>query len=147
MFKPKKDTNIELKRARKKGRAIVEEAKIKALRIIADAYSEEIQKISAEIAIEFKNEAVIELARFKKELQDKIVQVEGATEKVLMDEYQEIKKEIDRYRASKMAQIDTQSKEILTDVTRRVLGRAIDLRAHEDLVMQALEDAKRQNLF
>lgn len=142
-----KNPNTELKRARKKGRAIVEEAKIKALSIIAQAYGEEIQKIAGEIAVEFKNEALVEMARFKKELEEKIVTVEGAAEKVLAAEYDEIKAEIERYKASKVAQIDSTAREVLIDVTKKVLGKSIDLRAHEDLVIQSLEDAKRQNMF
>lgn len=142
-----KNPNTELKRARKRGRAIVEEAKIKALSIIAEAYGEEIQKIASEIALEFKNEALVEMTRFKKELEEKIVIVEGAAEKVLADEYDEIKAEIARYKESKIAQIDSIAREILTDVSKKVLGKSIDLRAHEDLVIKALEDAKRQNIF
>ena len=142
-----KNPNIELKKARKKGRAIVEEAKIKALGIIADAYGEEIQKIAAEIAIEFKNEALVELTRFKSELEEKIVVVEGAAERVLAEEYDEIKAEIERYKTSKIAQIDSTARDVLTDATKKILGKSIDLRAHEDLVIQALTDAKRQNLF
>lgn len=142
-----KNPTIELKRARKRGRAIVEEAKIKALSIIAQAYGEEIQKIAAEIAVEFKNEALVELTRFKKELEEKVVIVEGAAEKVLAEEYDEIKAEIERYKISKIAQIDSVAKEVLTDVTTKVLGKSIDLRAHESLVIQALENAKRQKLF
>lgn len=142
-----KNPNTELKRARKRGRGIIEDAKIKALSIIAQAYGEEIQKIASEIAVEFKNEAMVELARFKKELEEKIVIVEGAAEKVLAEEYDEIKAEIERYKASKIAQIDFTAREVLTDVTKKVLGKSIDLRAHEDLVIKSLEDAKRQNLF
>lgn len=142
-----KNPNIELKKARKRGRAIIEEAKIKALSIIADAYGEEIQKIAGEIAVEFKNEALLEMARFKKELEEKVVTVEGAAEKVLAAEYDEIKLEIERYKASKIAQINSTAREVLIDATKKILGKSIDIRAHEDLVTRALEDAKRQNLF
>jgi F0F1-type ATP synthase membrane subunit b/b' len=142
-----KNPNTELKRARKRGRAIVEEAKIKALKIVADAYGEEIQKIASEIAVEFKNEALLELARFKKEVEEQIVTLEGAAEKVLAAEFDEARREIEKYRLSKVTQIDAKAKEVLTDLSKKVLGKTIDLRAHEDLVIQALEDAKRQNLF
>lgn len=142
-----KNPNIELKKARKKGRAIVEEAKIKALRIIADAYGDEIQKLAGDIAVEFKNEAKVELARFRKELEEQIVTLETASEKVIAEGYEEVKKEIERYRASKIAQIDATAREVLIDATKKILGKSIDLRAHEDLVISALEDAKRQNLF
>jgi F0F1-type ATP synthase membrane subunit b/b' len=142
-----KNPNLELKRARKRGRAIVEEAKIKALSIIAEAYGEEIQKIASQIAVEFKNEALFEMARFKKELEEKVVTVEGAAERVLAAEYDEIKLEIDKYKASKIAQIDSTAREVLIDATKKILGKSIDMRAHEELVTQALEDAKRQNLF
>lgn len=142
-----KTPNIELKRARRRGRAIVEEAKIKALKIIADAYGEEIQKIAGEIAVEFKNEAVIELARFKKELEERILAVEEASQKVLEDEYEEVKRDIENYRASRFATIDKNFKETLTEMTKHVLGRSIDIRSHEDLIIEALEDAKRKNIF
>jgi F0F1-type ATP synthase membrane subunit b/b' len=142
-----KNPNIELKRARKRGRGIVEEAKIKALRIIADAYGDEIQKLAGDIAVEFKNEAKIELARFKKELEEQIVSLETASEKVVAEGYEEVKKEIERYRVSKIAQIDATAREVLIDASKKILGKSIDLRAHEDLVISALEDAKRQNLF
>lgn len=142
-----KNPNLELKKARRRGRKIVEDAKVKALGIIAEAYGEEIQKIAGEIATEFKNEAMVEMARFKKELEEKIVITEGVAEQVLAEEYDEIKAEIERYKASKIAQIDTTAKEVLIDVTKRVLGKSIDLRAHEDLVIKSLEDAKRQNLL
>lgn len=142
-----KNPNIELRRARKKGRAIIEEAKTKALSIIAEAYGEEIQKVAGEIALQFKNEAVLELARFKKELEEKVVTVEGAAERVLEAEYDEIKKEIERYKESKIAQINSTAREVIIDATKKVLGKSIDTRAHEELLIQSLEDAKRQNLF
>jgi F0F1-type ATP synthase membrane subunit b/b' len=142
-----KNPDLELKKARKRGRKIVEEAKIKALRIIADAYGEEIQKIASELAVEFKNEAVIELSRFKSELENKIVTIEEAAEKVLAQEYDELKVELENYKASKIAQIDATARETLIDVTKKVLGKSIDLRSHEELLIKSLEEAKKQNLF
>ena len=117
-----KKPKTELKRARARGRKIVEEAKIKALGIIADAYGEEIQKIAGEIAIEFKNEALVEIARFKKELEDKIVTIEGAAEQVIAEEYDEIKAEIERYKASKLTQIQTCSRSQSTTVSSTISG-------------------------
>jgi F0F1-type ATP synthase membrane subunit b/b' len=142
-----KDPNTELRRARRKGRAIVEEAKIKALSIITEAYGDEIQKIASSIAVEFKNQAELELAEFKKDLEEKVVTIEIASEKVLGEEYDEIRKQIELYKESKMAQIDRTAREVLIDLTKNLLGKSIDLRAHEELLINSLEDAKRQNLF
>lgn len=139
--------NLELKKARRRSRAIIEEAKIKALSIISEAYGSEIQKIASEIAIQFKNEALLEISRFKSELEEKVVITESAAEKVLAEQYDEVKAEIERYKASKIAQIDSTAREILIQVTKSVLGKSLDLRAHEELVIKSLEDAKRQNLF
>lgn len=142
-----KDPNTELKRARKKGRAILEEAKIKALSIIAQAYGEEIQKMAQEMAVGFKNEALVEMARFKTELEEKVLITEGAAEKVLNAELVEVKAEIERYKESQKVAIDAKVHEVIVTVTKEVLGKSIDTRAHEDLILKALEDAKRQNLF
>ena len=37
--------------------------------------------------------------------------------------------------------------DILQDVSKRVLGEALSMEDHQDLVLQALEEAKQKNVF
>ena len=55
--------------------------------------------------------------------------------------------EIDKYKEGRMRQIDVSAAKLVTEVTRKVLGKSISVDEHEKLVMRALEEAKRQNIF
>lgn len=136
-----------LKHAKKRGKKIVEKAKEDAIEIINTAYAEEVKKVARQIAIDFKNEAIAEIGRFKKELEENVIDSEKAAEKVLAEEFDKVRAEVDAYKKQKEAEIDAKVKQILIDVTKSVLGSSIDFRAHEDLVIKALTDAKRENLF
>ncbi len=141
------DPTLELNKARAKAQSIIDEAKAQSIKIIADAYGAEIQKVAAQIAVQFRDAAIAEIDRFKNELQLKIAAVEAETEKVLSDKYKKADAEIEKYKASKMAQIDIEIKTVLIDVSKKVIGKSIDVRTQEDLVIRALEDAKRQNIL
>lgn len=51
------------------------------------------------------------------------------------------------YRENKFKEIDQEIRQIVLAASREVIGRAISLSEHEDLVNKALEKAKRDKLF
>lgn len=58
-----------------------------------------------------------------------------------------IEKDADDYRQNKLKKVDEQIREIVQSAAREVIGRAISLSEHEDLVVKALERAKRDRVF
>lgn len=56
-------------------------------------------------------------------------------------------KDIDLYRESQLAKVDQEINSIVYVAAREILGRAISLSEHEDLVHKALERAKRDKFF
>ncbi len=56
-------------------------------------------------------------------------------------------KEVEEYKKNKLGKVDTQIREIVISAAREVIGRAISLSEHEDLVNKALEKAKKDQIF
>lgn len=58
-----------------------------------------------------------------------------------------IEKETEAYRKNKLTKVDEEIRQIVLAAARDVIGRAISLSEHEDLVTKALEKAKREQIF
>ncbi len=56
-------------------------------------------------------------------------------------------KEVEEYKKNKIGNVDEQIREIVISAAREVIGRAISLSEHEDLVNKALEKAKKDQIF
>lgn len=56
-------------------------------------------------------------------------------------------KEVEEYKKNKLIKVDQQIREIVIAAAREVIGRAISLSEHEDLVNKALEKAKKDQIF
>ena len=58
-----------------------------------------------------------------------------------------IEKEVEEYKRNKLTKVDEEIRQIVLSAAREVIGRAISLSEHEDLVSKALERAKKDRLF
>ena len=58
-----------------------------------------------------------------------------------------VEKESEEYRKNKLTKIDEEIRQIVLSAAREVIGRAISLSEHEDLVNKALEKAKKEHIF
>jgi hypothetical protein len=56
-------------------------------------------------------------------------------------------KEVSDYRQAKLKEVDQRIYQILSEVASKTLGKALDLAAHEQLVLDALEKAMKEKLF
>lgn len=60
---------------------------------------------------------------------------------------QELKMGIENYKEERFKDIDIKIYQILGQVAKKTIGKAIDFSTHEELIMDALEKAKRENFF
>ncbi|MEK7581364.1 MAG: hypothetical protein AAB512_03715 [Patescibacteria group bacterium] len=58
-----------------------------------------------------------------------------------------VEKEVEVYKKNKMIKVDEEIRQIVLSAAREVIGRAISLSEHEDLVSKALERAKKDKIF
>ena len=85
-----------------------------------------------------------ELADFVREQEASIVK---ETQFLVAKNLEEVKGELAAYKTNQLKKIDSQINQMVSDVARKVIGRAIDLSAHQNLVIAALEQAKKEKFF
>jgi exonuclease VII large subunit len=104
-------------------------------------------KQSEKQAEEFEKAAEAELTEFQKDLKKQTVNSEQEIESQVKLRFDQIQQELEAYRAEQMKKIAAQTNSILEDVTRKVLGQGLNLSEQEQLVMDSIETAKKENLF
>ncbi len=85
-----------------------------------------------------------EIADFKKAVGEATPVIMG---RKIDEEFARAKLEIDGYKTQKLKEIDEKTMEIIKDVTRQVLGKALDTTKHSALVAAALEEAKTAHVL
>lgn len=60
---------------------------------------------------------------------------------------QRFEAEVNEYKKMRMAEIDKDAQKVLSDFLMSATGRAIPLDIHQDLIIHALEEAKKKNVF
>jgi hypothetical protein len=58
-----------------------------------------------------------------------------------------MEKELEVYKAERLKKVDEKIFEILKDASTKAIGKSLSLEDHEDVVIKALEDAKRENVL
>jgi len=145
--KGKTDKNLLDRRYKGKIAAKVEKEAAEKLSKILDAYSLALSNQTKENFQKMTDLAVKsgkDLADFIKKQEEAIVkesQYLVATNVVKME------KEMENYRQNQIKKLDAKINTVLTDVAKQVLGKAVDLKSHQDLIIEALNKAKAENLF
>ncbi|GAF70001.1 unnamed protein product, partial [marine sediment metagenome] len=104
-------------------------------------------KIVATIPNDVKESVINELTSLRSILQDELKRSQEEARKIIGQVYKEVETEIENYKEKRMKQLDDSILEIVEQVSRKVLAKEISLEEHEKLVMKALEEAKRQEIF
>lgn len=94
-----------------------------------------------------ESEALHELENFKNELHESTLHNEEAVQLRLSKEYEEMARRIETYEQGKMSQIDKKIAGIMLQVTQELFDKSIDVSTSEQMVMEALSKAKRENMF
>lgn len=100
-----------------------------------------------ELVTELKNQFSSQAFGSDKSIKEGLMGIEEAARKVVEEEYGQVKNELATYKKQKMAEIDAKVKEILPQVLKEVVTKSLSPSQQEELVLNALENAKRQNLL
>ena len=80
-------------------------------------------------------------------IQNEVTQVREVAQAQVSQEFTTSQEKIKAYEAQKIKELDTKVYQVLSAVAKKTLGRAIDLSTHEELVLEALERAKKEKLI
>ena len=82
-----------------------------------------------------------------KGLDEKIDRICQSVTKTINQEIAQTEKNIEDYKKEKLKGVDQKIYQIIGEVAKKTIGKAIDLSSHEQLVMEALEKAKKEKIF
>lgn len=106
-----------------------------------DDYRERLQYISKDIESDVKTGA----QDFRKVLEMETVGAEKVVARRVQDEFVQAEKKVEEYKMEMMAEIQSKAEVILERVVKEVFGKSLKDKDQEQLIIKALEEAKREN--
>lgn len=83
-----------------------------------------------------------EVSDFKDILHKETVEKEQLVEKELKSTHDKIEDELEAYKAAKLKEIEDNIYTILSDISKKVIGKAINIEDQEEYILKILEDIK-----
>lgn len=134
----------------RKALAILDEARDEATKIIKEARIGAVtyrDKLSSKMEAALDKVANREINDFKNALESETINIEKAVGQKIAARYDEVKQEIEDYKAKQIAGVDAKINQAITTLLPKILSRAIDPKEHQDLVIKSLEEARKNGLF
>lgn len=88
-----------------------------------------------------------EIKNFKESMQKLTTLSQEEVKGKINSDYEAAKKEIEGYKKEELQRIDLGIYELLEKTAKLVLGKALSLSEHEDLIEESLEKAKKEGIF
>jgi len=98
-----------------------------------------IKGIETDVLLEFKD--------FKQTLEKETIDSEKTIEQKIDKHYEEIEKEVDLYKKTSMQKVDQNIYKILYRVSEIILGKGITLEQQQQLVIDSLDEAKKEHVI
>lgn len=104
-------------------------------------------KIIQTILNTIKSDAQNSIQDFKDIIEKETLKSQKIVEEKIEREYEDLRKELDVYKQKRLSQIDNSIYEILEQVSKEVLGKALRLSEQETLILEALRNAKEDGVL
>ncbi len=131
-----------------------QEAFQKASAEIQDAYKGIINQVKEEdintlktITKDIETDVVSEFKEFTSTLEKETINAEKIAKKEIDEEYLLLKKDLDTYKQEQLQKIDEDIYSVLYRVSELVLSEGISFDHHKQLVIEALDQAKKEQVF
>lgn len=104
---------------------------------------EVVQKASYDI----KQDAQEEIASFANSVREETLATESEVKSKISEEYANLERDLEEYKRSKMAETSEAVEKLVAEVSKKVFSESLTNENHKDLILRALEEAKRNNVF
>lgn len=115
----------------------------KVLDEVRNQLYEVVQKASQDI----KEDASSEISAFANSVRAETTATEQEVKNKISEEYVKWERDLEEYKRVKLAEAANDVQRIISEVTKKVLGEALDSANHKDLIIRALEEAKSSGVF
>ncbi len=104
-------------------------------------------KILSNITKDINSILSISIKNFQESLISEVNKSQEEMKASLGEAYKKAHEEIELYKKTRLDEIEKSGVQIIKSFIQKVLTRKIDIREHEELVMKALEEAKKEGMF
>lgn len=87
------------------------------------------------------------LDMFETFLKDQTIGYKQQMEKKIDDLRNKVNEQVNEYKKEKLKRVDKAINEIVISVAKIVIGRSLNIKEHNELVLRALEEAKKEGFF
>lgn len=150
------------------GRAIISAAQIKANEIItssqikgqeiikaSDIFSEKFKtgfqtkltEVLSNISQTINTEVQNEMQKFRAAVTEETSKVKDSLSAGMKVAYEKAQEEVNKYKIEMMARVNSVIYGIVEDAAKKSLGASLTREQHEKVILKALEEAKKQNVF
>jgi len=99
------------------------------------------------ISKDIEEHTMTEVENFKESMQKLTALSQEEVRKKIDADYIVSKREVENYKQEELKKIDSAIYELLEKISKFVLGKALNLSEHEDLIQTALEKGKKEGIF
>jgi hypothetical protein len=96
---------------------------------------------------DIESDVLADFKEFRDELEKETIKSEKVVKEKIDDEYLILEKDLDEYKKEKYLKLDSDIYKILYRVSEMVLNQGISYDKHKELVIEALETAKKEQVF
>jgi len=100
-----------------------------------------------DISKDVRVEIVKQIETLRLALQQEIVRSQAEAKNVIAEQYKKIEAETKAYKEEKLKRVDDEILALLKEVSSKAIGKVLNFQDHEDILIEALDNAKRQNLL
>lgn len=115
----------------------------KVLNEVRNQLYEVVQKASQDI----KNDAQEEIASFANSVREETIATETEVKTKISQEYVNLERDLEEYKRTKMLETAEQVEKLISVVSKKVFSESLTPENHKDLILRALEEAKKNNVF
>lgn len=140
---------------------ISQEAKqrmIEEMSKVAQGYAKNYQELLVEVKNEalgvvrnisqsIKGESAKEIEAMKQALTGEIVKAQEITRKAITESLSKVETEVNAYKQARIKRVDVAIFDIIREASQKVIGKSLNTKEHEDLVIKSLEEAKKERVL
>lgn len=104
-------------------------------------------EIFQNISKDIESNTLQEVKNFKESIQKLTTLSQTEIRKKINTDYENLKIEVENYKKEKLQKVDQEIYEIMEKISKLVLGKALSLSEHEDLIEESLKKAKKEGIF
>ena len=104
-------------------------------------------KLLTNVYKEIETATRADLENYKQVIKQQTFEAEKIAQERMKTEYEKLEKEIALKKQQRLKQLEENIYKILNNISKEIIGKSLDLTAHEDLIVKSMDKAKKEGVL